>query len=80
MPAEIRWGVDLHPWHKWRGTRTRVAARAGQNAAMGAKDRGPRPQPDPRTELRSDLVCAFRWGGDRSDDSYSADPRGWVVR
>jgi adenine phosphoribosyltransferase len=44
---------------------------------MAAKDRGPRPQPKPSTELRSDLQRAFRWRGDRTDDTYGADPTGW---
>lgn len=44
---------------------------------MGAKDRGPRAQPDEQAEFRRDLIGAFRWRGDRTDDSYRADPTGW---
>lgn len=44
---------------------------------MGARDREPRPQPDPAAELHADLVRAFRWRGDRTDDWYRADPSGW---
>ena len=44
---------------------------------MAAKDRGPRAQPDAAAELRDDLIRAFRWRGDRTDPSYSADPTEW---
>ena len=44
---------------------------------MGAKDRGPRAQPNAAAELRDDLVRTFRWRGDRTDDRYLADPTGW---
>jgi adenine phosphoribosyltransferase len=44
---------------------------------MGAKDRGPRAQPNAAGELRNDLIRTFRWRGDRTDASYSADPTEW---
>ncbi len=44
---------------------------------MAAKDRGPRPKPDPSADLASDLRRAFRWRGDRTDDQYLGDPTGW---
>ena len=44
---------------------------------MGAKNRGPRAQPDAPAELRADLIRTFRWRGDRTDVSYSADPTEW---
>lgn len=44
---------------------------------MGAKDRGPRAQPNAEAELRADLIRTFRWRGDRTDDWYRADPTGW---
>lgn len=44
---------------------------------MGAKDRGPRAQPDRQAELRADLIRTFRWRGDRTDISYLADLTAW---
>lgn len=44
---------------------------------MGAKDRGPRAQPNPSAELRFDLQRSFRWRGDRLDYGYLADLSGW---
>ncbi len=32
---------------------------------MGAKNRGPRPKPDPGSDLLNDLKSAFTWRGDR---------------
>lgn len=44
---------------------------------MGAKDRGPRPQPDEDAEFRSELISTFRWRGDRTDHYFRADPTEW---
>jgi adenine phosphoribosyltransferase len=51
--------------------------RGWHTTCVAAKDRGPRPQPSPSEELRSDLQRTFRWLGDRTDDRYRADPTGW---
>lgn len=42
-----------------------------------AKDRGPRPKPDPASQLSADLRQSFRWRGDRTDGVRYADPTGW---
>ena len=48
-----------------------------ETAAVGAKDRGPRPKADPDAQLRTDLRATFRWLADRTDDRYAAEPTGW---
>ena len=44
---------------------------------MGAKNRGPRPKPDPDAQLLAELRSAFRWLADRPDHRYAAEPSGW---
>lgn len=51
--------------------------RDGKTAAVGAKDRGPRPKVDLEAQLQTDLYATFRWLADRTDNRYAAEPTGW---